>query len=92
MLSLYEFVEKAIDSGLENNSDNVWSSVEGLECTCNIQDVLGYGVKEVYPFEASERMEEIVNGSILDTYYNYSQAWDVMYKDYQEQLNNRMCE
>ena len=62
-----EFIEKAIQNGVQNDAYDVWVVVDGYQYTTSIDDVLNHA--ETYPFEASDYLE-----SNLD-----APAWDALY-------------
>lgn len=55
MMTLKNFVKKAIEAGVENDLTDVWVKVEGITCTVDIESVLDHA--ENFPFEASEVLE-----------------------------------
>ena len=61
-----EFIKKAIDNGVDNDSKNVWVVVDGYRYTTTIDD------DEDQPYMASYYLET----------YTVSSAWDDLYEQY----------
>ena len=70
-LTKQEFIEKAIQNGVDNDSKNVWVVVDGYKYTTPIDDELDYN-DEDQPYMASY---------YLETYHD-SSAWDDLYEQY----------
>lgn len=71
-LSFKQFVEKALeeDGGVQNDKEDVWVKVDGVQYTVKVYDVLGHD--ETEPFEASYTLEDDLENS----------AWDDLYMQY----------
>lgn len=68
-----EFIEKAIDNGVDNDSKNVWVVVDGYKYTTSIEDDFwDYFDEEDQPYMASYYLET----------YTVSSAWDDLYEQY----------
>lgn len=72
-LTLDEFQEKALISGVKNGATDVWVIVDGIECTIPSNCVSPY--EEEHPYEYSEILEN-------DLWHS---AWHDLYDDYVEQ-------
>lgn len=70
MLNLREFVDEAIDNGVQNDSCDVWVVVDGEQYTVSVENVLGR--EEQRPFEASDVLE--MNEE--------HEAWEDLYDQY----------
>ena len=66
-----EFIEKAIQNGVDNDSKYVWVIVDGYRYTTTIDDELDYN-DEDQPYMASYYLET----------YTVSSAWDDLYERY----------
>ena len=66
-----EFIEKAIQNGVDNDSKYVWVIVDGYRYTTTIDDELDYN-DEDQPYMASYYLET----------YIVSSAWDDLYEQY----------
>lgn len=74
MLSLREYVEEAINNGVQNDSEDVWVDVCGIQSTVSVYDVLGR--EEIVPFEASDALEENEEHT----------AWEELYNQYANEM------
>ena len=70
-LTKQEFIEKAIQNGVDNDSKNVWVVVDGYKYITAIDDELDYN-DEDQPYMASYYLET----------YTVSSAWDDLYEQY----------
>lgn len=77
MLSFSQFVEKAIESGIQNDSMETFFSIDGDQYTVLITSLLGR--EEAYPFEASVYLEENTNDPV----------WLVLYTEYEDNQINK---
>lgn len=62
-----EFIKKAIENGVQNDSTSVWVVVDGVQYTVSINDVLDH--EETVPFEASDYLEKNLDASAWDDLY-----------------------
>ena len=62
-----EFIKKAIENGVQNDSVSVWVVVDDDLCIISINDVLNHA--ETYPFEASDYLENNLDASAWDDLY-----------------------
>lgn len=74
MLSLREYVEEAINNGVQNDNNDVWVDVCGIQSTVSVYDVLGR--EEIVPFESSDALEE----------NEEHQAWEELYNQYVNEM------
>ena len=70
-LTKQEFIEKAIQNGVDNDSKNVWVFVDGYKYITDIDDELDYNDEE-QPYTASYYLET----------YTVSSVWDDLYEKY----------
>ena len=70
-LTKQEFIEKAIQNGVDNDSKNVWVVVDGYKYIIDIDDEIDYN-DEDQPYMASYYLET----------YTVSSAWDELYEQY----------
>ena len=66
-----EFIEKAIQNGVDNDSKYVWVFVDGYKYITDIDDESDYNDEE-QPYRASYYLET----------YTDSSAWDDLYEQY----------
>ena len=70
-LTKQEFIQKAIQNGVDNDSKNVWVIVDGYKYITTIDDELDYNDDD-QPYTASYYLET----------YPVSSAWDDLYEQY----------
>ena len=70
-LTKQEFIQKAIQNGVDNDSKNVWVIVDGYKYITAIDDELDYN-DEDQPYMAAYYLET----------YTVSSAWDDLYEQY----------
>lgn len=77
MLSFIDFVEQAIESGIQNDSTETFFTIDDEQYTVLNTSLLGR--EEEYPFEASEFLEENTNDPL----------WLVLYTQYEDNQVNK---
>lgn len=73
MLNMSDFIKLALEgNGVQNDSQDVWVTVEDEQYTVSVSDVLDH--EETEPFEASCALEDDIEHP----------AWDDLYRQYCE--------
>lgn len=73
MKTFEDFIKAACSgSGVQNDSQDIWVVVDGINCSVKIGDVLDH--EETIPFEASDYLEKNIDAP----------AWCDLYEQYKE--------
>ena len=70
-----EFIEKAIQNGVDNDSKNVWVIVDGYKYITAIDDELDYNDDD-QPYKASYYLETCTDSSAWDDLYEQYCCWE----------------
>lgn len=62
-----QFIKKAIENGVQNDSISVLVVVDGVQYTVSINDILDH--EETVPFEASDYLEKNLDAPAWDDLY-----------------------
>ena len=77
-----EFIEKAIDNGVDNDSKNVWVVVDGYKYTTSIEDDF---------WEYFDEVDQPYSPSLCLETYTVSSAWDDLYEQYCCREGTKVC-